>query len=76
MLIAQGWMKHFLKNSHEHETILGIAGVLDSDLLDSVIHSFICPVHLPSVGVDLIFSIVLVCLYTFGCSVPFSCMIQ
>ena len=35
-----------------------------------------CPVHLTSVGVDQIFSIVLVHLYTFGCSVPFSCMIQ
>ena len=50
--------------------------MLDSDFLDSVIHSLIWPVRLPFVGVDLIFSIVLVCLCTFGCSVPFSCIIQ
>ena len=53
-----------------------LAGMLHSDFLDSVIHSFIWAVHLPSVGVDLIFSIALVRLYTFGCSVPFSCIIQ
>ena len=50
--------------------------MLDSDFLDSVIHSLACPVYLPSVGVDLILGIFLVGLYTFGCSVPFSCMIQ
>ena len=67
VVTAQGQMRCFLENSCEQSlTILGIAGMLDSDFLDSVIHSFICPVHLPSVGVDLIFSIVLVCLYTFG----------
>ena len=74
---AQGLVKHFLENSHEQSlTILGIAGMLGSDFLVSVNQSFMCPVRLTSVGVDLIFSIVLVCLYTFGCSVPFSCMIQ
>ena len=72
-----GLVKHFLENSYEQSlTILGITGMLDSDLLDSVVHSFMCPVYLTSVGVDLIFSIVLVCLYTFGCSVPISCIIQ
>ena len=62
---AQGLVKCFLENSREQSlTVLGIAGMLDSDLLDSVIHSFMCPVRSTSVGVDLIFSIVLVCLYT------------
>ena len=56
--------------------VSGLAGMLDHDFLDSVIHSFIWSVCLPSVGVDLIFSIALVCLYIFGCSVPFFCIIQ
>ena len=77
VVTAQGQMKSFLENSHEQSlTVLGIAGMLDSDFLDSVMHSFVWPVCLPYVGVDLIFSIVLVHLYTFGCSVLFSCIIQ
>ena len=50
--------------------------MLDSVLLDSVVHPFIEAVCSPSVGVDLIFNMVLVCLYTLGCSAPFSCIIQ
>ena len=30
MSIAQGLVKHFLENSHESLTVLGIAGILDS----------------------------------------------
>ena len=77
VVAAQSRMKCFLENSHAQSPIvLGIAGMLDSDFLDSVIHSFIWAIHLPSVGVDLIFSIALIHLYIFGCSVPFSCIIQ
>ena len=77
VVAAQGWMKCFLENScAESLIVFGIAGMLDSDFLDSVIHSFIWPVYLPSVGEDLSLSIALVHLYTFGCSVPFSCIIQ
>ena len=61
LLTAQGLMKCFLENSHSL-TVLGIAQMLNSDFLDSIDQSFMCPVHLTSVGVDLIFSIVLVCL--------------
>ena len=58
---AQDLVKRFLENSHEQSlTILGIAGMLDSDFLDSVDQSSMCPVCSTSVGVDLIFSIVLV----------------
>ena len=39
-------------------------------------HSLICAFCSPSVGVDLIFNIDLVCLYTLGCSALFSYMIQ
>ena len=77
VLTAQGLVKHFLENSREQsQDHIGNSWMLDCDLLDSVIHSIMCPVHSTSVGVNLIFSIVLVCLYIFGCSVPFSCMIQ
>ena len=67
VLTAQDLVKRFLENCHEQSlTILGIAGMLDSGFLVSVDQSFMCPVCSTSVGVDLIFSIVLVCLYIFA----------
>ena len=48
----------------------------NSALSVSVDHSLIWTFCSPSVGVDLIFNIVLVHLYTLGCSAPISCMIQ